>query len=138
MPVEKADLLRGYKDTKFFRGGRSSHRISLVKQDYFGSRWFFDEEKNSIGMRFFMPSKGGGETRIRIDIGNEDFRDILISCSENDSDFGVILLECLAHWFKSHSSKEKLTTEEKKDLLYSLATSNEISTELYEKLIRVL
>lgn len=66
-------MRNNFLDLLVWRGGRSGSSMTVEPQREWGTRWWVDQDRErALNLRFFLKSKGGGETKVRVELSTED------------------------------------------------------------------
>ena len=66
-------MRNNFLDLRVWRGGRSGSSMTVEPQDKWATRWWVNhDQERAINLRFFLKSKGGGQTRVRVELSTED------------------------------------------------------------------
>lgn len=66
-------MRNNFLDLRVWRGGRSGSSMTVEPQDEWATRWWVDHDRErAINLRFFLKSKGGGQTKVRVELSTED------------------------------------------------------------------
>lgn len=81
------------KQTSVYRGGATARKMSLETKDCFAR---VNKTRRTIELDFSIASKGGGTTRLSVQIGHDDIRRMLKDLANKNPDSVEIFAECTA------------------------------------------
>ena len=73
-----SEVLYFLKNSRVLRGGASASRLQVEKTTLLISS---DDEDDGVYFSFSIASKGGGKTDVRVEVGSDDFQEVLEAMS---------------------------------------------------------
>ena len=106
-------MRNNFLDLRVTRGGRRGNSMTVEPQDKWATRWWVEPDRErEVNLRFFLKSKGGGETKVRVELSAADvtamFLQLLSAGQVSDESVIEVIRTALAYKTERNTRDEKI------------------------------